>query len=292
MALGAGLHLLSCAKYPFTDETLILENIGNFFLHHTLAPKHFNFPALFNLLSAPATANGFLCMKSLGFVVSAREFAHEYFDFASILPILPSRLLSALAGAATILVVFKAGRRFFDPLTASCAAAVLAFSGLHGHYSGYALPDVVATFSTACALYFSLAALATHWPRDSLVAGFFAGLASATKYYAALAIMPVVAVHALGLRARGPVSRPKVWIDGRITFATVAFVAAFFWATPTCLSIRFLISMAFSRMCLRPFRLSAWLACLSASVLPILALGEHPCPVVWAGDDVRAEAPS
>jgi len=229
---AACLRIFSCAKYPFTDETLILENISTFFIHHTLMPSHFNFPTLFSYLSAFATSIGVAGMMASGMIESAREFVHLYFDFDSVLPVFPGRLLSALMGVGTIIVVFHSAKKFFNEDIALLAAAILGFSTLHIRYSGYALPDVATAFFVSCSLYYALAALRSETRRDYILAGVFAGLAATTKYNGAMVTTSIAAVHLVHLHDRKLLGRPAAWLNSKVLWSAAAFICALILGSP------------------------------------------------------------
>ncbi len=229
---AACLRIFSCAKYPFTDETLILENISNFYIHHTLMPSHFNFPTLFSYLSAFATGIGIAGMMASAIVESAREFVHLYFDFDSALPVFPGRLLSALMGVGTVIVVFHTAKKFFNEDIALLATAILGFSTLHILYSGYALPDVATTFFVSCSLYYALAALRSETRREYILAGVFAGLAATTKYNGAMVATAIAAVHLIHLHDRKLLGRPAAWLNSKVLWSGASFICALVLGSP------------------------------------------------------------
>lgn len=62
------------------------------------------------------------------------------------------RLPSALAGAATVFLVFLLGRRWFDPVAGLCGASLLTFATVHVRYSQEVRPYATAFFFIAFAL--------------------------------------------------------------------------------------------------------------------------------------------
>jgi 4-amino-4-deoxy-L-arabinose transferase-like glycosyltransferase len=104
-----------------------------------------------------------------------------------------TRALNAALGTATILVVYRAGLRW-GRWVALLAAGLLAVWPNHVRESHFALTDVPLTFLTTLALVLSLRAYETGRLAWFLAAGASVGLAGATKYNGAIAlIMPFVA---------------------------------------------------------------------------------------------------
>jgi 4-amino-4-deoxy-L-arabinose transferase-like glycosyltransferase len=132
--------------------------------------------------------------------------------------------MTAIFGTATVWIVYRTGLRW-SGRTALLAAVMIAVMPLHVRESHYALTDVPTTFFVMLTLLLSLRA----HERSTLVAfalaGGAAGLAGATKYNGAVAVlMPLLAC------AMTPAVRPSR------TFATVCVVGgmllAFLLAAP------------------------------------------------------------
>lgn len=150
--------------------------------------------------------------------------------------ILLGRLLTALLGALTVWAVFALGNRLFGyraGLAAGTVYAIMPAAVVHGHF---ATVDVPATFFVTVALVFGARLLAgehrasgvgrseemngekTRIPSSpppflpSLLAGFFSGLAAATKYNAGLVLLaPLTALYLRRKRA-GTGARAEPWI--------------------------------------------------------------------------------
>jgi hypothetical protein len=102
------------------------------------------------------------------------------------------RGVTALFGTATVLLVFQAGMRW-GARHALLAAGLLAVMPLHVQSSHYVLADTPATFFITLALVLSLRAHERGTASAFAWAGAAAGLAAATKYNGALALlMPLV----------------------------------------------------------------------------------------------------
>ncbi|MDH7569590.1 MAG: glycosyltransferase family 39 protein [Armatimonadota bacterium] len=115
------------------------------------------------------------------------------------------RLLSALLGTATLLLVYGIARRLAGRTAGLSAAVLLAITPMHVAHAHYFTVDVPATFWSTAALWASLRLLDAPRARTAALSGALAGLAAATKYNMALVLLaPLTALlwHALaGSRA-------------------------------------------------------------------------------------------
>ena len=145
-----------------------------------------------------------------------------------------ARALVALAGTATVFVLYALGRRIVDLTTGLLAAAFLAVAILHVRDSHFAMTDVLMTLLLTgslallvCAVDTALAgAKAVRWFAAS---GLAAGLAASTKYNAA-ALLGAMAAAQIVLVQRREFLRPRTWMPA-IAF-TSAFIASFLIASP------------------------------------------------------------
>jgi hypothetical protein len=104
------------------------------------------------------------------------------------------RALTALLGTLTVFIVYLIGLRW-GGRHAALAAGLMAVMPLHVRESHYVLTDVPATFFVALTMLLSLRANERTRTLAFAAAGAAAGLAAATKYPGALAlVMPLIAV--------------------------------------------------------------------------------------------------
>ena len=115
-----------------------------------------------------------------------------------------ARALAAVLCMAGVVATWFAARRIWGAREGLVAAAVLCFAFLPVAYSRVAVTDVGALAGVALALYGAVRAHEEGRLRDFAVAGAAAGLATAFKYTAGLALLPVLIAAAAGLRARPP----------------------------------------------------------------------------------------
>ncbi len=122
------------------------------------------------------------------------------------------RIVTALFGAGTILLVFLLVRRLNDVAAALSAAAILAFLPGHVEFSRNVTGDVPMTFFAVAALRCSILILEGGGRRDHIWAGVFVGLAVASKYTAGLLLLlPATALILRGRLTWGEVRR-YLWV--------------------------------------------------------------------------------
>lgn len=143
------------------------------------------------------------------------------------------RLWSALAGTATVWVVYRAGKKLYSSRAGLAAAFLLAVLPLHLLYSHYAAVDVPVTFLVALSFLFSASILSRRKLGDYLAAGAAAGLAAAVKYNGVFALFPLLAAHLLRTRADG--ERRRRFLDPFPLAALAISLLFFFLASPYAL---------------------------------------------------------
>ena len=91
------------------------------------------------------------------------------------------RTISALADAATVVMVYMLGKRVFGRREGLLAAALVATSVLHIQLSHFFAVDTIMALSAVVALYLLYGVATEGRPRDSVLAGVVIGLGIATK---------------------------------------------------------------------------------------------------------------
>jgi hypothetical protein len=194
-----------------------------------LNPHLFLYPSLFTYVAAigcAATAVAGGLVWSTGFPV---EFArHAAVDPSTAITIV--RTLSALAGVATVALLYFAVKEWFSERAALAAAAICAVAFLHVRDSHFAVTDVPATFVTMAALWAALRCdtQGLTWQRVALT-GLLCGLAASTKYNAGLIALPAALVI-----ATRPAAGARDWTRTTLALALLgaAALAGFLAGTP------------------------------------------------------------
>ncbi|AIE87883.1 ArnT family glycosyltransferase [Fimbriimonas ginsengisoli] len=146
------------------------------------------------------------------------------------------RLINALAGSGTVLIVFLILRRFVGDVGASAGGLALAVAPAHVVHSRFQTVDIFAAFLLSISIFYALRLLGNASAeeeankkspikdpvtRDAILSGIFAGLSAGTKYTGILGLIVLLIV--LGMR-----HRPRLIRDGLLGVLTciVAFVVA------------------------------------------------------------------
>jgi hypothetical protein len=160
-----------------------------------------------------------------------QNFRAAYATDGQALAYLVARRTSAAFGAATIPAIYFAAAPVFGPSAALAASAITTFATLPVRESKYATTDAAAMFWLTLTLAMALKIAKRSRSVDYLGAGFFSGLATATKYPAGAVVFAVAAAH-LGVCRR---ERRSLWQtigDPGIYLAGGTAALTFFCATP------------------------------------------------------------
>ena len=133
-----------------------------------------------------------------------------------------ARLVSLALGAGTVWLVYRMGRVQYNHKAGILAAALLGTSPAHVIQSHFAVPDIAMVFFSCMSVLYAI-----HWVEDggrgdSVWAGFWGGLAAATKYNAAGLIFFVLGAAQLIRHGRQSWRKPDIlWAGGG---AVIGFV--------------------------------------------------------------------
>lgn len=184
------------------DERVVTRDAVHFIDSVTLAPQHFNYPALYSYLYSAALLGAYLIglMPDVGGVAASVTFAHL---FVPTQVALVGRVVNVLAGTGLIAVGYILGKSAYGRSVGLGAALFTAVSLTLVNHSRFALPDMtMALLATAsCALVFVF--LRSGRLSTCLLAGFLLGLAVSTKYNAGFVLFAMLAAVALRSRAHG-----------------------------------------------------------------------------------------
>jgi 4-amino-4-deoxy-L-arabinose transferase-like glycosyltransferase len=199
------------------DEPEIVERAFNMMRSGSLHPHFFDYPVLTLYLQLVVSIARFIAGAIGGEWYSLGQAPASSFY-------LWGRVVTALIGAATVLVVYHIGLRW-GARHALLAAGLMAVLPLHVRYSHFVLTDTPLTFFVALTFLLSLVAHERGTLRSFAAAGVASGLAAATKYNGGIAVlMPVIACW-----MTYPLSPGRV---KTIFAALAASAAAFFLCAP------------------------------------------------------------
>ncbi len=207
------------------DEPIFMITALRMLVEGTLNPGWFGHPGstTIYLVAAIDAAVAAIGLGSGRFADIAAFSNAAYADPAMLF--VPARVAMALIGTACVGLTYVLGRRLHGPGTGLIAAALLAINGLHIAWSQVIRTDITASaFMLACLIFAARFADRARL-RDLLIAGTFAGFATATKWPAAIVFVAVIGAHTIVGRT------PKVplwWLPA----AALAALAAIFVASP------------------------------------------------------------
>ena len=118
------------------------------------------------------------------------QFVSALYDF-----LLIGRLVSVLAGIATLYVVYRIGRKLYNIRAGQFAAAILAVSMVFVNTAHFATEDALMTLLVALTLLFVVRYRIDHSSRDLTAAAFVSGLAVSAKATAGTLIFPLVLAY-------------------------------------------------------------------------------------------------
>jgi hypothetical protein len=139
------------------------------------------------------------------------------------------RILDALLGSLTVLLVFEFGRRAYGWLAGFFGAAALAVAFLHLRDSHFGTLDIPLTLACTAALYIAYRTIQSHALRPLLLNGITLGVAASLKYNGALVFAGIAAAQ--WLRARAEQSRWTL-VLGRLAIIAAIGVAALLVTSP------------------------------------------------------------
>jgi 4-amino-4-deoxy-L-arabinose transferase-like glycosyltransferase len=169
------------------DEPQIVERAVSILKTGSLNPHVFDYGGLYIYVQALVALARFLVGATVG------EF-HSLAAFGASDVYVWGRTVTALIGTATVFLVYQIGMRWWGARYALLAAALFAVFPPHVRESHYILAGVPMTFLVTLTAFFALRGQEEGTARPFVLAGVATGLAAATTYDGALAlVMPLTA---------------------------------------------------------------------------------------------------
>ena len=193
-----------------------------------LNPHYFWYPSLLMYVGLVLEGGLYFAGHLLHVYPSADAFAAAYFEDSTAMYML-GRILVAAIGAATVVVCYQVGRRFFSKPVGFVGASFLAVAPIHVSSSHFFTTDVPMTFLVLLTYVFLWNVYTRGARRDYVLAACMIGLGIATKYLPALLLVSLVIAHvARHRRLSGrwwPVPQVRMLL-GAFGLAGVAFFLA------------------------------------------------------------------
>ena len=180
----------------YNPDEIAIVNRALTFAKGTLNPQNFLYPTFFFYVLFAWVGMYLAFVWLSGGVSSAAQLQQLYFASPTAI-YTAGRALGAIAGTATVLVLYRLGARLADSRAGIAAAVFLAVAPLHVRDSHYVKHDVPATLTIVVA-YLAMARL---WPatpaagprtRDAVIAGAACGVAFSTHYYCVFLALPLL----------------------------------------------------------------------------------------------------
>lgn len=184
-----------------SDEPFNVVNALSYGAKQSLEPTYHVYPALHSYLLLMVYGLYFVVGRMAGVFESSLDFGASYFLNPTGLFWI-GRLLSALLGVGSVVVLFILAKRFFSNRVAYVAAGLLSLSFIHVDLSHWILPEAAVGFMTILALYWIFRLTESSGTKTILVAGLLAGAAISTKYNAGFIVVPLLV--ATWWRDKGP----------------------------------------------------------------------------------------
>lgn len=147
----------------------------------------FTYPPLFTLVVAGAL---WLVSRDVSSTLSWMNIRLGLSDPTTAAERIVARFLSAAAGIASVWLLFRIGTRLFGRPTAFVAAPCLALAFLHVRDSHFGVTDIPMTCMVLAGFLAIVKLSESGSRRDLVAAGIWTGLAVATKYNAAVLVLP------------------------------------------------------------------------------------------------------
>lgn len=177
------------------DEGVYLSSALHMLANHDPNPHWFGAPASTTIyMLAGIVSSEYVVGKALGIFKNSEDFVEKYYEDPSFI-YLAGRIACGLFGLASVYLVYLIMLRVLNLSAALMSSALLAVSPLHVEFSKLIRMDIQLTFLLLVALWYCLKILDRQDWKNYLLAGFFIGLASVTKYYGIVFVVALVLSH-------------------------------------------------------------------------------------------------
>lgn len=194
-----------------------------------LNPHWFHKPAFLMYLLFVEYGLYYLVGNVAGWWGSSTEFAHHFFDDASMFYLL-GRLTATLSGIAVVVLGILCGRRLGGPACGCLTGFILATNFCLAEAGRWVKADVPCALFTLCAVYGLIRIMEEGRRKHYWLAGAAIGLGMATKYYALTLVLSLWMVHWLRPALVG--RRRRLCFDRRPWEAMGFFLVVFFLCSP------------------------------------------------------------
>lgn len=198
-----------------------------------LNPHYFQYPSLCTYILFFFYGAYYVLGFLAGFFHSQDDFARIFFSDPSAFYII-GRLIAAVAGTTTVLLVYLIGKKAYNIRTGIVAAVLLTFAPLHAEFSHMIKTQVPTAFLAALAFIFIYRVYEKGQIKDYILSGLFSGLCMATNYTGVFLSITILLAHCFHIvKTQG---RAIEMVFGkRILLGAAFLVIGFFIAMPFAL---------------------------------------------------------
>lgn len=196
-----------------------------------LNPHFFYYPALSMYVTFVTEACLYVVGHLLHVYPSVNAYAGAYFTDSTPFYLL-GRTLGALVGAATVVLCYIVGRRFFSPVVGVLAAFLLAVAPVHVANAHFITNDVPMAFFALLSYVWLWGVYTTGRRRDYVLAGVAIGLGIATKYLPAILLISLALAHSFRVYRETGRWRPRRRELAQLGIGVGAALVVFFLASP------------------------------------------------------------
>jgi 4-amino-4-deoxy-L-arabinose transferase-like glycosyltransferase len=217
---------------PYTyhvDENWFAQKAIHFF-SGDLNPHFFGVPTLFMYMLAGIWKGYYVVGHISGQFRSTPEFMEAFVQDSTVFYLL-GRILTALLGIGTILMLYLIGKKMYGLRVGAAAALFLIFSPEHNKNSHEMTVDVPMIFFLVLAFYFIWLIYKKGETKYYLLAGLFAGLGTAVKFGGQILFLPLFLAHLFHVLEN---NRPKreILFSLKLVSSGIVFLAAFLLGCP------------------------------------------------------------
>jgi hypothetical protein len=225
--IGFGLPHTQCRPDQYQCVLIITAPLRNFH------PRDFIYPSLYKYMLLFVFAFYFAWGIISGRFHSLNDFMTEFAINPSVFYLI-DRIFSAAFGIATIVIIYYIARKLFKEKIAIVSSFFLSLAYLHIKLSHFGGVDVPMTFFIMYSIFLILKCYENKSLKDYFVSGICAGLATSTKYPAALLIVTMFITHFLNC---WELKEKKIsyLLDKKIIVFLFVFLLGFLAGTPFAL---------------------------------------------------------
>ena len=223
------------------DETMVV-NHALAYGTGDLNPHFFRIPPLISYLIFFEYGIYYLLGTIFGSFSSIADFQNLFLEDPTSFYLIGRATVGVLAGTVSVYFIYLLGRRAFSETAGIASAFFLSLTFLHVRNSHYIYLDITMTLFIILTYIFIFKFLETGLRRDYILAGCFAGAATAVKYNAALLLAPFVASYLLYYFTNRDSGKIRS-VNTNIAIAFISMGLTFIVLNPYCiLDVKFFLA--------------------------------------------------